>query len=91
MTHSSQLPVVAITLGDPSGIGPELVARLLARQDLMAEANVVLVGDKWLWEDGQKIAGQYVATQRVAGFEEVRERVNPHIPAFLSVDTVSLC
>jgi 4-hydroxythreonine-4-phosphate dehydrogenase len=89
MTHSSQLPVVAITLGDPSGIGPELVARLLARQDLMAEANVVLVGDKWLWEDGQKIAGQYVATQRVAGFEEVRERVNPHIPAFLSVDTVS--
>jgi 4-hydroxythreonine-4-phosphate dehydrogenase len=88
MKHSSHLPVVAITLGDPSGIGPELVARLLAKQDLMAEANVVLVGDKWLWEDGQKIAGQYVATQRVSAFEEVRERANPHIPAFLSVETV---
>lgn len=24
-------PVIALTLGDPAGIGPELIARLLAR------------------------------------------------------------
>ncbi len=88
MTHTPQLPVVAITLGDPAGIGPELVARLLARQDLMALANVVLVGDAWLWEDGQKVAGHPVVTQRVANFAEVRGRSNVHVPAFLTVDTV---
>ena len=29
--NPNQLPVVALTLGDPAGIGPELIARLLAR------------------------------------------------------------
>jgi 4-hydroxythreonine-4-phosphate dehydrogenase len=81
-------PVVAVTLGDPAGIGPELVARLLARSDLMALANVVLVGDPWLWQDGQAIAGVQVATQAVSGLEEVRGRADTSVPAFLATDTV---
>jgi 4-hydroxythreonine-4-phosphate dehydrogenase len=81
-------PVVAVTLGDPAGIGPELVARLLARSDLMALANVVLVGDPWLWQDGQAIAGVQVATQAVSGLEEVRGRADTSVPAFLAMDTV---
>jgi 4-hydroxythreonine-4-phosphate dehydrogenase len=54
----------------------------------MAQANVVLVGDAWLWEDGQAVAGHPVVTQRVASFAEVRGRSNAHVPAFLAVDTV---
>ena len=30
---AQDLPVVALTLGDPAGIGPELIARLLARPE----------------------------------------------------------
>lgn len=81
-------PVVALTLGDPAGIGPELVARLLGRTDLMAQANVVLVGDAWLWEDGQRVAGLSVPTRPVASFAEVRTRTGQETPAFLSVQTV---
>ncbi len=32
-------PTVALTLGDPAGIGSELIAKLLARRDLMQLAN----------------------------------------------------
>lgn len=81
-------PVVAVTLGDPAGIGPELVARLLARRETLDAANVVLVGDAWLWADGQKVAGIEVATDPVAQFREVRTRADTSRPAFLALDTV---
>ena len=80
-------PVMALTLGDPAGIGPELIAKLLARADLVAQANVVLVGDPWLWADGQRVAGLRVHTAPVASFSEVRGRAAA-TPAFLATDTV---
>jgi len=85
---TNTLPVVALTLGDPAGIGPELIARLLADPATCAQANVVLVGDPWLWEDGQRIAGLRVATTLVANFAAVRGRADTSRPAFLAMDTV---
>ena len=82
------LPVVAVTLGDPAGIGAELVARLLARPDTCAQANVVLVGDAWLWERGQQIAGLRVETEPLASLDAVRARRRTDRPAFFAVDTV---
>jgi 4-hydroxythreonine-4-phosphate dehydrogenase len=83
-----RLPVVALTLGDPAGIGPELIARLLARDGIGAQANVVLIGDPWLWQEGQRIAGVTVATQPVRSLAEVRGRADTRMPAFVAVDTV---
>ena len=87
--HQQDKPVVAVTLGDPAGIGPELIARLLARPETLAAANVVLVGDPWLWADGQKIAGLDVATDRVGSFADVRGRAETVRPAFLPINTVA--
>lgn len=87
MTPDS-LPVVALTLGDPAGIGPELIARLMARADLIGQANIVLAGDPWLWDKGQRIAGTKVPTVPVASFAEVRARATASTPAFLAMDTV---
>ena len=87
-TAASSLPVVALTLGDPAGIGAELVARLLAKSEATALANVVLVGDAWLWEEGQRIAGVEVATVPVRSFQEVRGRADASRPAFLAVDSI---
>ncbi|MDH2240056.1 4-hydroxythreonine-4-phosphate dehydrogenase PdxA [Pigmentiphaga sp. GD03639] len=81
-------PVVALTLGDPAGIGPELVARLLSRPDVPRRANIVLVGDPWLWEQGQRVAGVRVGTRPVEDFAEVRARPDADVPAFLPMNTV---
>ncbi len=80
-------PVVALTLGDPAGIGAELVARLLARPEVQA-ANVVLVGDPWLWAEGQRLAGVDIACERVQSFASVGGRADTSRPAFLPMDTV---
>jgi 4-hydroxythreonine-4-phosphate dehydrogenase len=85
---NDERPVVALTLGDPAGIGPELIARLMARADLMVEVNVVLVGDPWLWADGQRVAGLSVQTVPVASLSAVRGRRDAATPAFLAMDTV---
>lgn len=86
--HDMPPPVVALTLGDPAGIGPELIARLLARADLTCPARLVLVGDEWLWAEGQRVAGLQVVTQRVASLAELRHRPADAPPAFLPMDTV---
>lgn len=49
-------PRIGLIPGDPSGIGPELVARLLA-EDCIAEAEVLLIGDRHVFELGQTQAG----------------------------------
>jgi len=84
----SPVPVVAVTLGDPAGIGAELIARLLARAETVAQANVVLVGDRWLWAEGQRVAGVNVPTVPVSALADVRLRRDLRTPAFLAVDTI---
>ena len=83
-----EMPVVALTLGDPAGIGAELIARLLARPQTTQAANVVLVGDPWLWQDGQTIAGTALQLDPVATLAAVRGRADTSRAAFLAVDTV---
>lgn len=82
------LPVVALTLGDPAGIGAELIAKLLAKPEATALANIVLVGDPWLWEQGQSIAGVQVQTEPVNSLAEVRGRRDLGRPAWLAVNTI---
>jgi 4-hydroxythreonine-4-phosphate dehydrogenase len=81
-------PVVALTLGDPAGIGPELVAKLLTRLGRQQSARIVVVGDRWLLEDGQRIANASVALQPVDSLRAVRGRAATEAPAFLALDTL---
>lgn len=51
-------PRLGIVPGDPGGIGPELVARLLA-DDCVQNADILLIGDRHLFEMGQRQAGLF--------------------------------
>jgi 4-hydroxythreonine-4-phosphate dehydrogenase len=87
LVNVSEKPAVALTLGDPAGIGPELIAKLLARREVAERAKVVLVGDAWLWDEGQAIAGVSVATRTIHGFDQVRSMPDSS-PLFLPVESV---
>lgn len=87
-TPPAPMPVVALTLGDAAGIGPELIARLLSQPGITDGANIVLVGDAWLWQQGQLTAGQTVATQGVTSLDQVRGRADTRLPAFLATHTI---
>lgn len=80
-------PIVAVTFGDASGIGPELVAKLLARPEVLAVANIVLVGDAWVWAQGQRIAGTNTKVKTVRDWREAR--AGDGMPILLETDTVA--
>ena len=80
-------PVVAVTMGDACGIGPELVAKLLARPEIKTVAQLVLVGDPWVWAQGQRVAGTAHALKAISNWSEAR--TGDGAPLFLETPTVS--
>lgn len=50
-------PRIGIIPGDPSGIGPELIAKLLSADGVKDSADILLIGDAHVFEAGQKVAG----------------------------------
>jgi 4-hydroxythreonine-4-phosphate dehydrogenase len=55
----SNKKVIAITMGDPKGIGPEVVRKALAGKSLLAQGHFIVIGDK-------KIAGRIHSSVEVA-------------------------
>ena len=55
--EAASRPRVAFLLGDPSGVGPEMGARLLADASVPAAAQVLLIADPAVLAVGQRIAG----------------------------------
>lgn len=80
---TSPRPKLAITLGDPAGIGPEVVLKAIANPALHAAADITLVGDRQLlhrlaaqlnwqppdWLDLSAIP--VLTSQKIAGLEDV--------------------
>jgi len=56
MSHNKKKRV-ALVLGDPCGIGPELTAKLLADSTLTERADIVVVAGKTVFQKGAEIAG----------------------------------
>ena len=49
-------PKIGIIPGDPSGIGPELIARLLTSEGVREAADILLIGDAHVFKAGQNVA-----------------------------------
>jgi 4-hydroxythreonine-4-phosphate dehydrogenase len=62
-------PRIALLLGDPAGIGPELVAKLLAIEEISRQADIYLIADKDEFLKGQRIAGLEVAVSEADSIE----------------------
>jgi 4-hydroxythreonine-4-phosphate dehydrogenase len=62
-------PTVAVILGEPTGIGPELVARLLAQPEARAAANIFIVGSRQELERGRRAAGVEFPLATATSFE----------------------
>ena len=54
---TSMKPRIGLLLGDPTGIGSELVAKLLALPETLGQAEPLVIGDRRLYQRGIGIAG----------------------------------
>lgn len=79
-------PLIGLVLGDPGGIGPELIAKLLAAPETPESGRAVLVADPWLWEEGQRVAGTRLELPAVERFAEARDHATP---VLLPIDSVA--
>lgn len=50
-------PTIALAIGDPAGIGPELAARMVADPEIRAAASLLVVGDARVLARGAREAG----------------------------------
>ena len=67
-------PVIAVTMGDPSGIGPEIVAAALADPAVSAVSRPLVIGDRGALERGLAVAGVSLALETVSGLPPVLPR-----------------
>ena len=60
-------PIIAITMGDAAGIGPEIIMKSLAHADLYERCRPLVIGDARRLEQAGEIVGANLAVKRVQG------------------------
>lgn len=75
-----RLPVIAVTMGDPAGIGPEIVVKAAAWHDVSAFCTLVVVGDA---VQLARAAAQVGITRQVVGIDDPRKAAS--FPGSLAV------
>jgi 4-hydroxythreonine-4-phosphate dehydrogenase len=50
-------PLVALAMGDPAGISPELTAKLAVLDEIRQHARLVVIGDRRVFDEGADVAG----------------------------------
>jgi 4-hydroxythreonine-4-phosphate dehydrogenase len=65
------LPVIALVLGDPAGVGPELVAKVLSNETIRQQANIIIVADIREVQKGIAISGCPFPLREIASAQDV--------------------
>ena len=62
-------PVIALAMGDPAGISPELTAKVMALKEVRDVARIVVIGDRRMYDDGARVAGTTAAPDEFLNLE----------------------
>lgn len=65
-------PVIAITMGDPAGIGPEVVIKALCDAEIWRECAPFIVGDVGVMCENARILGAKLSFRPITGLAEAR-------------------
>ena len=65
-------PSICITMGDPSGIGSEIIARALNHSDVYSKCHPFVVGDKDAIADGIRISGSDLSVNPVSDLQSAQ-------------------
>jgi 4-phospho-D-threonate 3-dehydrogenase / 4-phospho-D-erythronate 3-dehydrogenase len=67
-------PVLAVTMGDPAGIGPEIAVRALLSPEVRGISRSFLIGDARVFERALAACGITASLNRIAGPETLADR-----------------
>jgi 4-hydroxythreonine-4-phosphate dehydrogenase len=57
MDSGMKRPIIAVTMGDPAGIGPEIILKAIADKEVMAACRPLVIGDRGVLEQARNFAG----------------------------------
>jgi len=80
-TMSNRRPRIAMVLGDPAGIGPELVAKLLANAETLNAADVLLVADASEMRRAMSLAQCEIEMETATSYDDVSFHGKPVLMA----------
>jgi 4-hydroxythreonine-4-phosphate dehydrogenase len=67
-------PVIALAMGDPAGISPELTAKAVALDEVHSRARLIVVGDRRVFDEGMRTAGAETDVNTVASDAVIEPR-----------------
>ena len=68
-------PIIGITMGDPAGIGSEIIAKALTQASVYNRCRPVVIGDRWAMEDAVRIVD---AGLQVHGVKKITDAYFKH-------------
>lgn len=71
-TPSTLLPVVGITMGDPVGIGPEILVRAMTGSDIHDVCRPVVIGDSLILKAAMALLGKQAGLNPVTAIDQCR-------------------
>ena len=81
-------PNIALVIGDPAGVGPELVAKLLADGEASKQANVFVIGNRASMADAERATGTSLGLATISQAEiGVRDFAQPVWLDWPGIDT----
>ncbi|MBN1249168.1 MAG: 4-hydroxythreonine-4-phosphate dehydrogenase PdxA [Anaerolineae bacterium] len=81
-------PLLAITMGDPAGIGPEIVLKAVGRDDVIRRCRPLVVGDGRILERAMAFDG--VPQLKIRAVSDPRDLSDAPVPAKDRVDLLDL-
>lgn len=70
----SERPIIAITMGDAAGVGPEVVAKSLRSEEVCRLCRPVVLGDARVMDRAMLLSGEAIRLRRIEAISEVEDR-----------------
>ncbi|MGE0415360.1 MAG: 4-hydroxythreonine-4-phosphate dehydrogenase PdxA [Acetobacteraceae bacterium] len=70
----TQRPILAATMGDPAGIGPEICVRAAFAPEVRAASRMFVIGDARMLERAMSVCGLSARINRVGGPEDLADQ-----------------
>ncbi len=63
-------PIIGITMGDPAGIGSEIIVKALNKREVYDKCRPLVIGDRWAMENAAKITGLSLGFRSISSIQE---------------------
>lgn len=87
---SHSRPLIALAMGDPAGISPELTARALGLPEVLDAADVIVVGDARVLAAGARVAGVAADVAICTGLDDRPHDARPALIDLANLDPAQI-